>query len=164
MIEFYPTNAPNSRRAFLEHLRRFARQDRDVSWTSAPEVFASTYGKGAEEAVTNSLRGAMEILLRPRRNPRRAPAGWQQQADRGRAEGEGEGQLSDHDAQAGRALRREAETYLDRATKRQPARLCSAAHAAHRPLCMRPLDSATKRRYLTRMDSSCLTSKFQEGN
>ena len=60
MIEFYPTNAPDSRRAFLEHLRRFARQDRDVSWTSAPEVFASTYGKGAEEAVTNSLRGAME--------------------------------------------------------------------------------------------------------
>ena len=71
------------------------------------------------------------ILFRPRRHSRRAPAGWQQQpADRGQAEGEG--QPSDHDAQAGCALRHEDET----------KRLCSGAHAARRT---GPLDSRRTR-------------------
>ena len=59
-IEFSPSNRVDSRRAFLEHLRRFTRQDRDVDWTSAPETFAETYGQGADDATANALRGAME--------------------------------------------------------------------------------------------------------
>ena len=62
-IEFSLTSRPNSRRCFLAHLDRFARQDRDVDWQSAPEVFAATYGQADELTIVNALRGAMEALF-----------------------------------------------------------------------------------------------------
>ena len=53
-------------RAFRAHVKRFEAQNRDVSWETAPAVFAAVSG-GAEDpfcATTESLfRGAMEDLL-----------------------------------------------------------------------------------------------------
>jgi len=62
-ITFTTNSRADSRRAFLEHLHRFERQGREVDWTNAPEVFASTYGDGGDDTTVNSLRGAMEALF-----------------------------------------------------------------------------------------------------
>ena len=145
-IEFSLNSPSNFRRAFLDHLARFARQDRDVSWQSAPEVFASTYGRRRRvDRERASRRHGSSV--RQRRAQGRAPAERLEQVDRGQSEREGQ-QPSDHDAQAGCALRNED----------APERLCSGAHAARRT---GPLDTRATRRYLTEVAKPCPLRKSQ---
>jgi hypothetical protein len=50
-------------RVFINHLRRFIAQGRDVGWREAPAVFAAISSGEPDEAVTNLFRSAMERLL-----------------------------------------------------------------------------------------------------
>jgi hypothetical protein len=47
-------------RAFIAHLRRFAQQNRDVDWLTAPAVIAAVSGDADDEGL---FRAAMEDLL-----------------------------------------------------------------------------------------------------
>jgi hypothetical protein len=51
------------RAAFLQHLQRFERQFRDVSWQEAPAAFSAVYPDGADETTTRQFRIALEELL-----------------------------------------------------------------------------------------------------
>jgi hypothetical protein len=60
----FSTSDPSSvSRAFVAHIERFQRQNRDVSWQDAPFAFAGVYAEGNEESTTNLFRRAMEDLL-----------------------------------------------------------------------------------------------------
>jgi hypothetical protein len=57
----YSTFDPASvERAFLEHLRRFAQQSRDLPWETAPAVIAAISGDAGDESL---FRDAMETML-----------------------------------------------------------------------------------------------------
>ena len=61
--DFSSTNPASIERAFLAHLERFERQDRDVSWQDAPAVFAGVYADDDDELTTRYFRRAMEDLF-----------------------------------------------------------------------------------------------------
>src|SRR5580658_2271500 len=60
----YSTCDPASiERAFLAHVARFAAQNREVDWQTAPEVFAAVIGDDDDKGTIRQFRAALEDLL-----------------------------------------------------------------------------------------------------
>jgi hypothetical protein len=59
-FDFSTLDPKSVERAFLSHLHRFAQQNRDVAWETAPAVIAAVSGDAGDASL---FRDAMETLL-----------------------------------------------------------------------------------------------------
>ena len=65
-FEFSSSDPQSVCRAFVAHLQRFRRQERDVPWQDAPAVFATAaapYGSREIKSAERLFKWALETLL-----------------------------------------------------------------------------------------------------